>query len=259
MKTAPWLAFLVLFVHSLSAFAPMPVPQVRPAPIQGAAIQGWTYDAPTHTVNVRILNTGNKDITAYILDVTETDAAWPSEYHTLRDFLNNTVFLERIKGAANEESLKKYVTAESIPAGGSFDEKLAVAPTFKTIDLKLEAVAFSDQTAQALSKEPFEQLAASRKATIAAIDKAIEVINSSATLAEAEANMQKTYDAYQATNHTSLDDMDPGELLSIVDHLKQLPVSGSSEKDALAQYVALKQRERSIFAAQSNLKLEVTQ
>ena len=204
MKTAPWLAFLVLFVHSLSAFAPMPVPQVRPAPIQGAAIQGWTYDAPTHTVNVRILNTGNKDITAYILDVTETDAAWPSEYHTLRDFLNNTVFLERIKGTANEESLKKRITSESIPVGGSFDEKLTVSPTFKTIDVTLEAVAFADKTAEAVSKEAFGQLVASRKSTIASIDKAVEIINSSGTLSEAELNVQKAYDAVWSKNSNAL-------------------------------------------------------
>jgi len=258
MRFEPLLFAVGLLVIHLGHIV-WPIPQARLAPVTGAVIQHWIYDAPTRTVNVRILNTGNKPITAYILDVVETNADGPSESHALRDFLNNTVFLERIKGTANEESLKKHVTGP-IPVSGSYDEKLTVSKTFKTIDLTVEAVAFSDKTAEAVSTEAFGQLVASRKSTIASIDKGLEVINASGTLAEATANIQKAYDADQATTHTSLD-TNPGELLSIVNDLKQLPnrFAGLSEKDALANYVALKQRERSIFAAQADLTLEVAQ
>lgn len=220
-------------------------------PVTGAAIQGWYYDAPTNTVNVRIVNTSDKSITAFILDITETDAN-TSNYHLMRDFLDTAAFLEQVKDATNADAIRQSTGPESIPVGGSFDQKLPVPPTFKTINVTLEAVAFADGTASAISKEAIQPLIDQRKAKVATIDKAISIISISSTQAEAAASLQKVFDADQATQSNSLG-VHPGELSSIIFALKQLP-NGS-----LSDYVAKKERERSIFAGHTDLKVEVAQ
>jgi hypothetical protein len=224
------------------------------APIVGAAVQGWVYDAQTHTVSVRILNTSDKIINAFTLYVVQTDGNGVSNYHLMRDFLDTTAFFERVKDATNADALRQSAGPDSIPVGGSFDEKLTVAPTFKTLEVTLEAVAFTDGTASALSKQAIQPLIDQRKAKVATIDKATEVINASSTQTEAATNLQKVFDANQATTHTSTSfGMHPGELHSIISDVEQLP------DGALLDYIAEKQRERSLFVGQSNLKVEVSQ
>jgi len=260
MKTAPWLAFLVLFVHSLSAFAPMPVPLARSAPITGAAIQGWYYDSPNDAVHLRIVNIGDKPITAFSLQMTVTyDNGIPVQIGWTRDFLNTSTFLERFKGTPNESVFRAKAGPESIPVAGSYDETIAVAPNLRDFSATLTVVAYADKNAEAVSKEALESLIDMRESMVASIDKTTEVINASQTHGEAAANIQKMQKAWQAAVHEGKPDLHPGELDSIATDLDHnLPLwspPNASESETIKNFLSVKQRERAIWADQAKLKL----
>ena len=140
MKTKIALVF-VLFVS---------IPLARSAPIEGAATQGWYYDAENHVVSLRIVNTSDVPITAFVLAVAVTDSNGPSEGGLIRDFLNHAVFVERYKGTGEAS---KRGGLESIPARGTSDEKVGVPADFRDFVATLTVVAFADKTASGVSPE----------------------------------------------------------------------------------------------------------
>src|SRR6267378_1548027 len=111
----------------------------RSAPI-GAVVQTWHFDPHTSTVTVTIVNTSQKDITAFNLSLKITYQSGVSEYQLSRDLLNNAVFLERYKGTPNEQSIRQQVGPVAIPVGGSYDEKIPVQPDFKDFEAVLDVV-----------------------------------------------------------------------------------------------------------------------
>jgi len=225
--------------------------KAQSAPIAGAAIQGWFYDSDSHAMNVHIVNTGDKAITAYELKVVTVDSGGNSSTggHG-RDFLNSVAFLERFKGTPDEETMRKQVGPESIPAGGSYDEKIGLPPGFRDFSVTLEAVAFADRTITG-NQKAIDLLIQIRKANAASIAKAAELINKSATAEQAETAIKNWNDTYQATPHPKLE-VQPGDLEGIVEDLKRLP-----NKAAINEYLAAKEREQRMWEANSNL--EVTQ
>ena len=229
----------------------------RSAPVEGAAIQGWYYDAPNHVVSLRVVNTGDVPITAFILNMTITDSNGPSESGLIRDFLNHAVFLERNKGTQYDESFKNQVLPESIPVGGGYDEKVTVPQDFKDFSVTLTVAAFADKTASAVSPEAFAELIDIRKANAAGIAKGIQIINATASETDAEANIRKYRDTYDATPHDKIE-LDAGELKIILDdltHIAALKQPDGSDSDALKTYLAAKERERVIWADNAKLQL----
>jgi hypothetical protein len=250
MKLEPIFLVVGLLVVHWTHIASFPVP--RPAigaGVTGAAIEGWLYDSESNAMNVHIVNTGEKAITAFELNLTITDSAGHSSTGGYgRDFLNNVAALERFKGTPEEEAMRQQVGPLSIPPGGSYDEKVGVPPGFRDFSATLEAVAFRDYTVSG-NKEAIDRLITIRKANAAAIVKATELIKKSATTEEAETAIQKYHDTYRATPHEKLE-MQRGDLEGIIDDLKQLP-----DKAAVNEYVAAKDRERSMWEANSNLEV----
>src|SRR5258708_23497480 len=99
----------------------------RSAPI-GAVVQTWHFDSQTSTVTVTIVNTSQKDITAFNLSLKITYQSGVSEYQLSRDLLNNAVLLERDKGTPNEQSIRQQLGPVAIPVRGSYDEEIPVPP-----------------------------------------------------------------------------------------------------------------------------------
>jgi hypothetical protein len=60
-KRLPYLMFMLFLVLTL-----------RGSPPIGAVVQTWHYDPQANTVTVRVVNTSEKDITAFNLSITET-------------------------------------------------------------------------------------------------------------------------------------------------------------------------------------------
>ena len=101
------------------------------------------------------MNTSDVPITAFVLAVTVTDSNGPSEGGLIRDFLNHAVFFGALQ--RNRGSLQSRGT-ESIPARGTYDEKIGVAADFRDFAATLTVVAFADKTASAVSPEALQQL-----------------------------------------------------------------------------------------------------
>jgi hypothetical protein len=233
----------------------------RSAPI-GAVVQTWHHDPQTNVVTVTIVNTSQKDITAFNLSLKITYQGSVSQYQWLRDLLNSAVLLERFKGTPDEQSIRQQVGPVAIPVGGSYDEKIPVQPDFKDFEAVLDVVAFSDKTAEATNAAALGRLVAQRKATALSIQKADEIIggvlaDSTVTNPHGEAatQVQKRLDAWKATVHYDVIDMDEGELIGIVRDLKNAPASrgNSSEAEYLKTYVAMKEKERATWADQAQL------
>jgi hypothetical protein len=233
----------------------------RSAPI-GAVVQTWHHDPQTNLVTVTIVNTSQKDITAFNLSLKITYQSGVSQYQWLRDLLNNAVFLERYKGTPNEQSIRQQLGPVAFPAGGSYDEKIPVQPDFKDFEAVLDVVAFSDKTAEATNATALGRLVAQRKATALSIQKAVEIIDgvlADSTVTnphgEAATKVQKRLDAWKATVHYDVVDMDEGELIGMVRDLKNVPaVRGSrSETDYLKTYIDMKEKERATWADQAQL------
>ena len=200
------------------------------------------------------MNTNDVPITAFVLAVTVTDSNGPSEGGLIRDFLNPAVFLERYKGTGEAS---KRGGLESIPARGTYDEKIGVPADFRDFAATLTVVALADKTASAVSSEALQELIDMRNANAAGIAKGIEIINASASETEAEANIQKYNQTYDAAPHDKLV-LDTGELEIMLADLKNLDAwkqPNGSDSDALKTFLAAKERERVIWADNAKLQL----
>jgi len=217
--------------------------KAQSAPIAGAAIQGWYYDTTDHLVNLRVINTGEKVITAFTLDLTITTSDGVSHNKWTRDFLNSVAFAAS-GGTPSGPG--------PIPVGGSYDEKIGVPPDFKDFSAALILVAFADKTASTTERAALQHLIDVRNANAAAIEKATELVNRSATTADAQVAIQNWHDTYKATPHGTFE-IQTGDLEGIIEDLKQLP-----DKAAVENYLSAKQRERQLWIENAKLK-EVAQ
>jgi len=216
----------------------------RSHPITGAVLQGWYYDQQDHLISLRVVNTGDKIITAFTLDVTITDSDGSSSHSRwTRDFLNSVAYAEsggQPRGPA------------PIPVGASYDEKIGVSPNYKDFSATLILAVFADKTASTTDSAALQDLMNIRSANAAAIDKATELINASATLADAQVAIKNYRDTYKATPHEKLE-MQTGDLENIANDLKALP-----DKAAVKDYLTAKKRERDLWFESAKLQ-EVTQ
>jgi len=75
--------------------------------------------------------------------------------------------------------------------------------------------------------------------------------------AAAAAEVQKRLDAWKATVHYDVADMNEGEFIGIVRDLKSVPAArgNTSEAEFLKSYVAMKEKERATWADQAQLKV----
>jgi hypothetical protein len=233
----------------------------RSAPI-GAVVQTWHHDPQTNMVTVTIVNTSQKDITAFNLSLKITYQGSVSQYQWMHDLLNNAVFLDRFKGTAGEQRLREAVGEGSIAVGAGYNEKISVNPDFKDFEAVLDVIAFSDKTVETTNAAAMQRFVEQRKATAASIQKADEIIGrvlADATITSphvtAATEVQKHLDAWKATTHYDALDLSEAELVGIVRDLKNTSAAKGSrnETEYLQGYIAAKEKERLVWTDQAQL------
>jgi hypothetical protein len=255
MKDSKTIGLVLLLLFSVCAFAVRPL---RASPLIGAVVQTWHYDSQTHVVTVRILNTSQKDITAFNLSLKITGQNGVSQYQWSRDLINTAVVLERFKGTASEQALRQERGDGKIPIGGSYDEKIPVQPGLTDFEAVLDVVAFSDKTAEATNTAALQRLIDQRKAIALSIQKADEIVRSvisdstvTTPHVAATVQVQKLLDAWKAKPHYDTLDMNEAELVGIVQELKQTPPATATEH--LKAYIDIKEKERATWTDQAQL------
>jgi hypothetical protein len=200
---------------------------------QGATIQSWYHDPGDDLIHIRVVNTSEQPITAYVLALPNSTL--------VRDFINDTTLIERYRGTGDEDQIRRHVSGP-IPPGGYYDELVAPQATFHA---SVEAVVFADRTTTG-DRADVQLVVAQRRATVAAIDAAVKIISSSSTPAAAADLIQKMLDAWKAG--TQEHRVSPAELEIIVRDLRQL-------HEPLEDYAAAKLRQRDIWAAEARLEV----
>jgi hypothetical protein len=151
----PLLMALFLGVCTAGSWAQSP-------PIVGAVIQTSHYDPRTKTVAMRILNTSQKEITAYNISLTLTYADGTSGYSELGpDFMNLVV-----NGLSGR-----------FMAGTSHDEVSHETKDVTNIKAVLDVVIYADQTAEVHNDRAFGQFLAMRQGQVLAQQKINEIVN----------------------------------------------------------------------------------
>jgi len=237
---------------------------LQASPPTTAIDQTWHYDPALKAMIVTIVNTSDKDITAYNLSVKVTLSNGVNEFQVTHDFLNVATLLDSVKGTRAEQELAEQVGPRSLPARGSYDEKIPVGGGFKNFEAVLDVVVFSDKTAEATNGPALQRLIASRKAKAMTIQKANETITavlSDTTLesphADASAKVQGICDAWKAKSPNDATVMNEGEFKIIIQDLKQAPLrrGNASEADYLKSYMVLKAKEQSTWIENAQLVL----
>ena len=248
MKTVPWLAFLLLFVHSLAAFAPTPVPQAPRAPIAGATVQTFFHSPGDNQMTVRVTNSSRKNLTAYILSVHTIDANGQSnDFHIMRDFLANQMFLARFAGTEDEAAFKKQAGPSFLTPGENYDEVSGMPANTQDFSVLITAVAYSDKSAEAISQQALEPLIQQREAEATSIAKANEIISASSDPQAAIAKIQNLRDIWKVKPHAKIE-MNEHTLDTIIQDLQGNPAD-------LKAYQAKRAQEGATWADQAQLKL----
>lgn len=142
------------------------------API-GAVVQTWRYDPQTHSVIVRLLNESDKDITAFNLSVTEKYADGKvAASEKMTDYLP---LMASVAASQSEEMVKKYGNG-TFAANTSRDVSLPAPNQPIDVSVTLDMVAYADQTTEVINGRAFDNLVASRKAMVLAIQQANKAI-----------------------------------------------------------------------------------
>jgi hypothetical protein len=239
MKTMAAVLFFVLLFVAVPA---------RSAPITGAQIQTWTYDADTKIVTVRVVNTSPQPITAYVLFV----KAGGSEWRTLQDFLSARAFHEKLRGfgLSEEQIAQVQFGPEAIPVGGYYDQQVSVAGLgFKDFFAAIEAVTFENNSMEAVNSTASTWITDSRKSAANAIEKANTIILASSDHDTAAKEIDKAIAVDEATPHTSYD-LSTAGLSTIAYDLRN-----TGKRISLKDFAASKEKERQIWLSGAKLKI----
>jgi hypothetical protein len=156
-----------LLLLSASAFASR---SLRASPPVGATIQTWNYDAAKSQLNVRVLNTSQKDITAMSFTVfishpngAEVSFSWSA------DFVWGII-------AAEQGYEVEYGASHGFGAGTSRDLNIPLSPPGVSYRATVGVVIYADGTADVLDKAAFKGLVMRRKGAVLAMQKTNELL-----------------------------------------------------------------------------------
>jgi len=215
----------------------------RSAPI-GAVVQTWSYDRQTNFVTLTIINTSQKDITAFNMAIKETYADGSvSQHEVLEELVGKILAAQQLKGTAQEAGFRRHYGDGVFHAGGTLDEKVAVLTGLTDFQAVIDVVTYTDGTADSKNNDAFGRIVEERKATIASKKVAIDFIKSALAdtndpdpSATAAKNIKDRAMVWRAS-HTKMD-LDPVVLESIANEIKRASSGISPDKrDALNRLV----------------------
>jgi hypothetical protein len=251
LKRLPY--FFILSLTVLCIVAVPALPQVK-----GAVVQSQNYDAASNTVTLTIVNTSGKDITAYNISISETNANGQVNRHEmLCDYVGRLVLIKQVQGTADEAGIRKQFGDGLFHPGESRNE-ITGARGLTHFQAVIDVVAYADGTAEASNNDGLQRMLTHRKATLASRQLANETIeaaladpNDANPAATAATKLQQRITVWKAQPRTSLD-IEPAEIKSIVDELQRMPASRKN-RDAIGQYLSRREAEVTMLAPHAKL------
>jgi len=253
MKRLPYLIPL-LFLAVLAA-------PLRASPPIGAVVQTWHYDPLTNIVTLKIVNTSNKDITAFNVAIKETYADGRVEQHeTMEELIGKILRAKEIQGdhTRGAEFFRKLYGDGAFHPGEVREEKLGVQPGLTNYQAVIDVVTFIDGTAEATNNDALGRIVDERQATVASQRIITEIIQ--AALADpndtdpsmtAAKKIQDRVTMWKAQKHTKID-LDAVRLESIANELKSVS-RNVNRRDMLKQIVNTEEARMSVLSVHAAL------
>ena len=232
--------FITVSVIALALRAPS---SLHASPPIGAVVQTWSYDRQTNFVTLTIINTSQKDITAFNMAIKETYADGSvSQHEVLEELVGKILVAQELKGTAQEAGFRRHYGDGVFHAGETRDQKVAVLPGLTDFQAVIDVVTYIDGTADSNNNDGLQRIVDERKATVASKKMAIEAIktaladpNDTDPSMTAARKIQDQATIWRAS-HTKMD-LGPVVLESIASELKTVSSRNINKRDALKQLV----------------------
>ncbi|SRR6266849_10598008 len=208
----------------------------------GATATVKTLDLANSNATIEIVNTSDKDITAFSVFVDAVRASGPNEHS--EEMLDYDPYLtskgEVLHPGATTEVSSTWVTATN---------------PILTVNAKVVAVVYSDQTAEVLDQEAFQRIVQHRMSAAHAVRKSADIIKVAlADLTDNHPSIKAVGAATevlkQAESSHSLD-MDTMYLQGIRDEVQRAPLKsaerGISERDYLSEQLVKLQEKAALY------------
>ena len=234
--------------------------QAPPARI-GAVVQAWHHDPQANIVTATVVNLSHKDITAYNISIKETYADGHVNSHELLcEYAGRMVFVQEVKGTADEADIRKQFGDGLFHPGESRNEIIGVQPGLKDFEAVVDVIAYADQTAEATNNDALQRLLEERKASAASTRMANEIIraaladpNDTDPATTAAKEIQDRITVWKAQKHTTVD-FEPGVAKGVVDELRAISSRPLTDKrNALTQYLTKSEKRLATFSPHAQL------
>ena len=248
------LPYLMLFLAVLA------VP-LRASPPIGAVVQTWHYDPQTNLVTATVVNVSHKDITAYNISIKETYADGHVNTHELLcEYAGRIVFVQEVKGTADEAEIRKQLGDGLLHPGESQNEIIGVQPGLQNFEAVIDVVAYTDQTAEATNNAALQRLLEGRKASVASTQMANQIIQAALAdpkdadpAASAAKEIQDRITVWKAQQHTTVD-FEPGVAKGVIEELRAISSHPLTDKrNALTQYLTKSEKRLATFSPHAQL------
>jgi hypothetical protein len=234
---------VLVFSLFVSAYTISPAQSLRASPPIGAVVQNWHYDPQSNAVTLKIVNTSQKDITAYNISIKETYADGHVNSHELLcEYAGRMVLVQEFKGTPDEAEIRKQLGDGLFHPGESQNEIIGVQPALQNFESVIDVVAYTDQTAEATNNAALQRLLEGRKASVASTQMANQIIqaaladpNDADPAATAAKEIQDRITVWKAQKHTTVD-FEPGVAKGVVDELRAIS-SRPDRRNDLTQYL----------------------
>jgi hypothetical protein len=230
-------------------------------PTGGAVVQTWHYDPQANFVTATVANVSHKDITAYNVSIKETYADGHVNSHELLcEYAGRIVFVQEVKGTADEADIRKQFGDGLLHPGESRNEIIGVQPGLKDFAAVVDVVAYADQTAEATNNNGLQRLLEERKASVASTQMANEIIlaaladpNDADPAATAAKEIQDRITVWKAQKHTTVD-FEPGVAKGVIEELRAISSHPLTDKrKALTQYLTKGKKRLATFSPYAQL------
>jgi|SRR5580693_2969789 hypothetical protein len=224
------------------------------SPPPGMVVQTWHYDAQTHAVMLRVLNTSGKDITGWTIKIKETyDNGQTNEHEYSTDMLQGMISSQLAGGQPGEDTFQAN-TSQDIPIG--------VAHPVSNFESTITVVLYADKTGETTDQDAFDRMVSTRKVAASTMQKASEVIKKAMLTSPGNAHevaataLDQIRAEWKAQHHTTFD-LDTGLLEGLARDMRDAPKvaanHGSSVTDYLNAFVAEHDRRASAVSEHASI------
>ena len=232
------------------------------SPPIGAAVQTWNYDPKTNSVTLKVVNTSQKDITAFNIAIKETLADGRVDKHEmLEELVGKIIAAKELEGdhSSGAESFRKLYGDGAFHPGEVHDEIVGVQPGFQKIEAVVDVVTYVDGTAEATNIDALGRIVEERQATVASEKIIIEAIQTALADANdpdpsltAARKIQDRATVWKAQQHTKID-LETVALESMADEIKIVSSRSVNKRDALKQLLNREEGRLSLLSVHAAL------